>query len=193
VGTIVRTRYGRARQAVEARQRVIPLGAAFFLGFATARVYYPLVRHALVRGALAPLKLAVLEARRPPKVCCDAGTGPVDWSWALVTVLSTVVLVSWIVEEQRRRSVTKGQFRNRLYRIGLVAFTASLVVPWLQMGDVGHTLARLLAGAAGCAVVAAAWRSWRRGTRLEAMALFVGGSGLAILLGHFIDSLVLKG
>jgi hypothetical protein len=190
---LVATRLQRARQAVEARRRVIPLIAAFFLGFAAARSCYPLLRPVFVGGPLAPLKLGVLEAHRAAKPCCEVTASPWVALGSVLTVGAGLLSLSFLVQEQRRRSATKSLLRNRLYRVGLAAFTASFFAPWLSRGDVGTAFTEVLLGVAGCAVLSAAWPGWGRRTRLQAVALFLVAAGLAVLLGYHIDSLVLKG
>jgi hypothetical protein len=187
------TRFRRGRQVVEARQHVIPLLAAFFLGFGVARACYPLVRRVVVRGPLAELKLAVLEAHRASGACCDLKTSPSFAVGDLMALAAGVLSLSCLVQELRRRSGTRSLLRNQLYRGALLAFTASFFVPWLLRGEVGMKVVEILVGAAGAAMVAGAWPRWSRGTRLEAMALFLLASSLAVIVGYYIDSLVLKG
>jgi hypothetical protein len=178
---------------VEARQHLIPLFAAFFLGFGVARACYPLVRRVVVRGPLADLKLAVLEAHRASGACCDLKISPSFAFQDLLTLAAGVLSLSCLVQEVRRRSATRSLLRNQLYRGGLLAFTASFFVPWLLRGEAGMKVVEVLVGAAGAAIIAAAWPRWSRGTRLEAMTLFLLASSLAVVVGYYIDSLVLKG
>jgi hypothetical protein len=188
-----RTRYKRARQAAQARRHVIPLAASFFLGFAAARACYPFIRRLFLTGALAPLKISVLEAHRTPRPWRELSGAPLDWLWAAPMLAAALVSVWCVVEEERRRSVAKSLLRNRVYRIGVAAFAASLVVPWVRMGEMGRAATDALVALAACAVVGAAWPVWRQATRMQALALFIGGSGLAILIAYYIDSLVLRG
>jgi hypothetical protein len=183
---LVATRMRRARNEAQLRKMVLPMFAAFCLGFALGDACYPVVgRQVLLGGPLLSLRNAVLENYRSPVF----RFGP--WDTLLSLGCAALCLVS-VAQEQRRTSRSLSLPESRFYRLALLGLGASCLIAWPGRGELATRISHWLAALAGVGVLAAAWPCWRPRRRIQAAALLVAGCGLAVCVAYQVDYWLLR-
>ncbi|MCU0241037.1 MAG: hypothetical protein MUF51_01285, partial [Vicinamibacteria bacterium] len=100
------------------RLNVLPFIGVFFMGVIGAKASYPIIRWLCFLSG--PLGFLRAEAFRVDRLHFHSGgmTGP------LGSIVGAAFCLFLLAQEQRRKSPTLLLWRNRLYRVGLLAFMA---------------------------------------------------------------------
>jgi len=176
----------RARNEVQLRKTLLPMLAAFCLGYAVGDACYPVVgRPVLLGGPLLSMRTAVLDNYRSPVIRFGL------WETLLSLGCAALCFVA-VAQEARRTSRSLALPKSRFYRLALLGLGASCLIAWPGRGELATRISHWLAALAGVGVLAAAWPCWGPRRRIQAAALLVAGCGLAVCAAYQLDYWLLR-